>query len=111
MDLSKFFHIRTTLSISRHRDIVEQEMSSFLQKQYPRITVESAKTVFGAMMELLTRCQSYEALDKNALFTESQEEKRCFKIRYSLPITLKVATYSFDCLSQTESKSTSAPKV
>lgn len=83
VDLSKFFHIRTTLSISRHRDIVEQEMSSFLQKQYPRITVESAKTVFGAMMELLTRCQSYEALDKNALFTEVRKKKGVSKSDFS----------------------------
>lgn len=49
----------------------------------PRITVESAKTVFGAMMELLTRCQSYEALDKNALFTEVRKKKGVSKSDFS----------------------------
>ena len=31
VDLTKFFHIRTTLSIPRHREIVEQEMGDFLR--------------------------------------------------------------------------------
>lgn len=75
VDLSKFVHMRTTLSIPKHREIVEQEMSSFLQGQYPRITVEAAKTVFGAMMDLLSRRQSYEALDKNASFVEVRQKK------------------------------------
>ena len=75
VDLSKFVHMRTTLSISKHREIVEQEMSSFLQQKYPRITVESAKTIFGAMMDLLSRRQSYEALDKNASFVEVRQKK------------------------------------
>ena len=75
VDLSKFVHMRTTLSIPKHREIVEQEMSNFLQEQYPRITIESAKTVFGAMMDLLSRRQSYEALGKNASFAEVRQKK------------------------------------
>ncbi len=83
VDLSKFVHMRTTLSIPKHREIVEQKMSDFLQGQYPRITVESAKTVFGAMMDLLSRCQSYEALDKNAAFAEVRQKKGVSKSDFS----------------------------
>ena len=31
VDLSKFVHIRTTLSIPKHREIVEQEMGGLLK--------------------------------------------------------------------------------
>ncbi len=83
VDLSKFVHMRTTLSIPKHREIVEQEMSNFLQGQYPRITVESAKTVFGAMMDLLSRRQSYETLNKNASFAEIRQKKGVSKSDFS----------------------------
>ena len=83
VDLSKFVHMRTTLSIPKHREIVEQEMGSFLQGQYPRITVESAKTVFGAMMDLLSRRQSYESLNKNASFAEVRQKKGVSKSDFS----------------------------
>ena len=83
VDLSKFFHMRTTLSIPKHREIVEQEMSSFLQRKYSRITVESAKTVFGAMMDLLSRRQSYEALGKDASFVEVRQKKGISKSDFS----------------------------
>ena len=73
VDLSKFVHMRTTLSIPKHHEIVEQEMTDFLQKKYPRITVEAAKTIFGAMMELLTHCQSCESLDEDAEFSEVRQ--------------------------------------
>lgn len=83
VDLSKFVHMRTTLSIPKHREIVEQKLSDFLHGQYPRITIESAKTIFGAMMDLLSRCQSYEALDKNATFTEVRQKKGVSKSDFS----------------------------
>lgn len=75
VDLSKFVHMRTTLSIPKHREIVEQEMSSFLQAQYPRITVDAAKAIFSSMMDLLTRRQEYELLDKTAPFSMVREKK------------------------------------
>ena len=53
VDLAKFVHMRTTLSIPKHREIVEQEMGSFLQEQYPKITLDSVKTIYRAMMDLL----------------------------------------------------------
>lgn len=83
VDLSKFIHMRTTLSIPKHREIVEQEMSSFLQKQFPRITVDSAKTIYNAMMDLLSRRQSYELLDKGAAFKVVREKKGVSKNDFS----------------------------
>lgn len=83
VDLSKFVHMRTILSIPKHREIVEQKMNDFLYGQYPRITIESAKTIFGAMMSLLSRCQSYEALDKNVTFAEVRQKKGISKSDFS----------------------------
>ncbi len=83
VDLSKFVHMRTTLSIPKHREIVEQEMSCFLQEQFPRITVESAKTIYNAMMDLLSRRQSYELLDERATFKIVREKKGVSKNDFS----------------------------
>lgn len=75
VDLTKFFHIRTTLSIPSHREIVEQEMGDFLHSKYPRITMDSVKAIFGAMMDILTRRQQYELLDDSASFSEVRNKK------------------------------------
>ena len=75
VDLTKFFHIRTTLSIPSHREIVEQEMGEFLHKKYPRITIVSVKAIWGAMMDILTRRQQYELLDDSASFSEVRSKK------------------------------------
>ena len=75
VDLTKFFHIRTTLSIPSHREIVEQEMGDFLHSKYPRITMDSVKAIFGAMMDVLTRRQQYELLDDSASFSEVRNKK------------------------------------
>lgn len=69
VDLSKFVHMRTILSIPKHREIVEQEMGNFLQQQYPKITLDSVKTIYCAMMDLLAKRQSYELLDIDAPFS------------------------------------------
>lgn len=75
VDLTKFFHIRTTLSITSHRELVEQEMGDFLHNKYPKITMDSVKTIFGAMMDILTRRQQYELLDDSATFLEVRNKK------------------------------------
>lgn len=75
VDLTKFFHIRTTLSIPSHKEIVEQEMGDFLHSKYPRITMDSVKAIFGAMMDILTRRQQYELLDDSAPFSEVRNKK------------------------------------
>ncbi len=75
VDLSKFFHIRTTLSLSKHREIVEQEMGEMLYKKYPKITIDSVKTIYSAMMELLTKKQQYETLSDTPTFEEVRSKK------------------------------------
>lgn len=75
VDLSKFVHMRTTLSIPKHREIVEQEMGDFLYHQHPRITLDSVKTIFASMMNLITKRQEYELLSPDAPFTEVRKHK------------------------------------
>lgn len=83
VDLSKYVHMKTTLTISKHNEIVEQEMSSFLHRQYTRITVESVKTIYNAMMVLLSQRQSCENLDKNTSFAEIRYKKGISKSDFS----------------------------
>ena len=75
VDLSKFVHMRTILSIPRHKEIVEQEMGTFLHKKYPKITMDSVKTIFNTMIDLLTRRQQYELLPEQAEY----DDVRCKK--------------------------------
>lgn len=75
IDLSKFCHIRTSLSISKHREIVEQEMGEMLYRKYPKITMDSVKTIYSAMMELLTKKQQYETLSNTLIFEEVRSKK------------------------------------
>lgn len=58
-------------------------MSSFLQSQYPRITIDSAKAIYSSMMDLLTRRQSYELLDKNSPFSMVRAKKGVSKCDFS----------------------------
>ena len=75
VDLSKFAHLRTTLSITSHRDLAEKEMSDFLYGKYPKITVETVKGIYAAMIELLSRRQSYETMPEAAEFEEVRKHK------------------------------------
>ena len=75
VDLSKFVHFRTTLTIDKHRDMVEKDLGDFLQTKYPRITVESAKTIFKSIIDMMTRRQEYERLPKNADFPTVRAKK------------------------------------
>lgn len=75
VDLSKFVHIRTTLSIPSHKEIVEQEMGTFLHTKYPRITMDSVKTIYNAMVDLLSRRQQYELLPDDAEYIEVRQKK------------------------------------
>lgn len=66
VDLSKFVHMRTTLSITNHRELVEKEMGDFLLNKYPKITLDSVKAIYATMMDLLTKRQQYELLPDDA---------------------------------------------
>ena len=75
VDLSKFAHLRTTLTIERHKDLVEKEMEDFLYGKYPRIQVDTVKGIFSALVEVLTRKQSYERLPYDAAFEDVKKFK------------------------------------
>lgn len=75
IDLSKFVHMRTILSIPSHKEIVEQEMGTFLHKKYPKITMDSVKTIFNTMIDLLTRRQQYELLPEQAEYNDVRCKK------------------------------------
>ena len=83
VDLSKFVHMRTTLSIPKHREIVEQEVGNFLYSQYPKISIDSVKTIYRSMIELLTSRQRYELLDKNKPLAVVREKKGVSKNEFS----------------------------
>ena len=83
VDLSKFVHMRTTLSIPKHREIVEQEVGNFLYSQYPKISIDSVKTIYRSMIELLTSRQRYELLDKNKPIAVVREKKGVSKNDFS----------------------------
>lgn len=75
VDLSKFIHLRTTLTIAKHKDIVEHELANFLKQSYPRITVDSVKTIFQSVIDLLTKRQAYEHLPNDADFHSVRANK------------------------------------
>ena len=75
IDVSKFVHMRTTLSIPKHKDIVAQEMGEFLHRRYPRITIDTVKTIYGSMLEILTKRQQYELLDDDEQYVTVREKK------------------------------------
>ena len=75
VDLSKFVHMRTTLTIAKHRDIAEQNLNSFLRETYPNITLDMAKTIFNTLVELLSQRQSCEGLDKDSDFETVRKNK------------------------------------
>lgn len=75
IDLSKFVHMRTTLSIAKHRDIAEQNLNDFLLKSYPNITLNMAKTIFNTLVELMSERQSCETLSSDADFESVRKHK------------------------------------
>ncbi|MGL5041751.1 MAG: hypothetical protein ACRC0V_11605 [Fusobacteriaceae bacterium] len=75
VDLSKFVHMRTTLSIPSHKEIVENKVGDFLHNKYPRITIDSVKAIYATMMDLLTKRQQYELLPENASYAEVRKHK------------------------------------
>lgn len=69
IDLSNFVHIRTTLSIDKHKDIVEKELTDFLYAKQPKITLDVVKTINSSMIEILTKRQSCETVSDTDDFT------------------------------------------
>lgn len=82
VDLSKFFHLRTTLSIERHKDIVESEIETFLYDKYPRITVDTVKGIYSSLVEILTKRQAYELLPNDAGLLDAKKHKGFTKTEF-----------------------------
>lgn len=75
VDLSKFAHLHTTLTIERHKDIVEKEVQDFLYEKYPRITVDIVKGIYSSLIDLLTKRQEYEHMPEDAALDEVKKHK------------------------------------
>lgn len=75
IDLSKFVHMRTTLTIAKHREMAEQNLNVFLRGKYPHITLEMAKTIFNTFVELLSQRQACEQLDETSDFETVRKYK------------------------------------
>lgn len=75
VDLTKFAHLRTTLTIDRHKDIVEKEVQDFLYEKYPRITVDTVKGIYSSLIDILTKRQEYERVSKFAGLEEVRKHK------------------------------------
>lgn len=83
VDLSRFAHLHTTLSIERHRDLVEKEMQDFLYEQYPRITVDIVKGIYSSLIDLLTKRQEYEHMPDDASIEEVSKHKGFTKTEFT----------------------------
>lgn len=66
VDLSKFIHIKTVLTLEKHRDIVEKELSDFLYNKYPKISVDIVKSIYVTLMDLLTKKQEKELVENSS---------------------------------------------
>ncbi len=75
VDLSKFAHLHTTLTIDRHKDLVEKEMQDFIYEKYPRITVDTVKGLYSSLIDILTKRQEYERMQEGAELDEVKIHK------------------------------------
>lgn len=83
VDLSKFAHIHTTLTIEKHRDLVEKEVEDFLFDKYPQIKVDTVKGIYGTLIDILTKRQEYERLPDNTDLQEVKQHKGFTKTEFS----------------------------
>lgn len=94
VDLSKFYHMRTILTIDSHRDLVEKEASDFLYARFPYIKVETMKTIFASVIGTLCKKQSYEHLPDETCIENLHQKKGFSKddfariINYSIRINI-----------------------
>lgn len=83
VDLSKFAHLHTTLTIERHRDLVEKEVQDFLYAKYPRITVDTVKGIYSSLIDLLTKRQEHEHMSEDADLDEVRKHKGFTKTEFT----------------------------
>lgn len=83
VDLTKFVHMHTELSIGRHREIAEGTLSEFLYKKNSTITVETVKAIFDSMFRLLSDRQKYEGLGEDCEFDSVVKYKGVYKSEFT----------------------------
>lgn len=119
VDLSKFAHIRTTLTIERHKDLVELEVQDFLHSKHPRITVDMVKGIYSSLIDLLTKRQEYERIPEDSTLNEVTKHKGFTKSDFTRiidsAIMLSIPTFVEICklsgLGEDEQKKLSFPYV
>lgn len=75
VDLSKFAHLHTTLTIDRHKDLVEKEVQDFVYEKYPCVTVDTVKGIYSSLIDILTKRQEYERMQEDAKLDEVKIHK------------------------------------
>lgn len=102
VDLSKFVHIKTNLTINKHKDLAEHELADFLYNDYKNISYDSIKVIYQSLVMLLTKKQEYEAIEKTASFETVRKHKGVSKddIQSIINRTLLIRIPPFETLSK-----------
>ena len=101
VDLTKLFHMRTTLSIDAHAQLVEKEATDFLFEHFADIKVHVVKTIVSAVFQLLAEKQRFERLSETASFAEQKEKKGFAKSTFrriiQSAIKMNIPEFEFIC--------------
>lgn len=102
VDLSKFVHIKTDLTINRHKDLAESEFANFLYKDYPKISYDSIKVIYQSLITLLTKKQEFENIGKDESFENVRKNKGVSKgdIQEIIKHTLLIRIPELDILAR-----------
>jgi hypothetical protein len=100
VDLSKMIHMRTTLSIDAHKQIVESEASTFLVSKFPSIKVQVVKTIVAAVFDILGKRQSYERLSTDASYADVTKKKGFSRTMFDriIKTSIKINIPEYDTL-------------
>lgn len=100
VDLSKFVHLKTNLTITKHKDLAEHELADFLYKDYKNISYDSIKVIYQSLVMLLTKKQEYENLEEIEDFENIKKHKGVSKndIKSIIKHTLLIRIPQFDVL-------------
>ena len=90
VDLSKLVHIKTHLTIYRHRYQAEQNMNDFLGRKYPGVSPDFLRTIYVTLRELLSERQGYEEPSEMAEFSKVRAHKGFSKSDFE-----RIIDYSF----------------
>lgn len=75
VDLSKYYFIRSYLTIKGHKDEVEHQFESFLQKKEPSLQLATARAIYKTLYDELDRKFNAEIDEDCSNFSEIVENK------------------------------------